>query len=108
MKINSEKLFDYINKLANNEQVKFKVFYYDDYITEVYWDGKDFNWESGTFTSGAFFDKNFDFYVIEEDKEIEKIDTMLFLKEPYPVEVTILFTKIQELIDEVNKLKENK
>lgn len=69
MKINSVELFDYIDNLKRGEQVKFRVYYDDNYVTEVLWDGEDFQWDAGTFTSGAFFNSLYDFEVIEEKKE---------------------------------------
>lgn len=65
MKINSEKLWDYIFNLATDEKVKFKVYYDDCYLTEIYWDGENFNWEAGRFTSGAFFNPLYYFEIIE-------------------------------------------
>lgn len=120
MKINSKDLFNYISNLKLNEKVKFKVWYDDCYITEIFWDGENFNWESGDFTSGAFFDSRFDFEIIEEHKKIENV---LFEKHyegngkcylQYPDSKfkyympSQFIDKINELIDEVNKLKENK
>jgi hypothetical protein len=119
MKINSKDLFNYISNLKLNEKVKFKVWYDDCYITEIFWDGENFNWESRDFTSGAFFDSLFDFEIIEEDKKIEKLKIKdgkitgnwengnyycYTLSSPQAV----IVNKLNELVDEVNKLKENK
>ena len=119
MKINSKDLFNYINNLKSNEKVKFKVYYNDCYITEVYWDGGNFKWESGQFASGAFFDSHFDFEIIEEDKKIEKLkiengkivgnwENGSIYNYTLSAPQTVIVKKINELIDEVNKLKENK
>ena len=59
MKVNSENLYKYINDLATDEKVKFKVYYDDNYVTQVYWNGESFEWDTGTFTSGAFFNPFF-------------------------------------------------
>lgn len=89
MKVNSEHLFKYINELATNQKVKFKVYYDDCYTTEVLWNGECFEWDTGTFTSEAFFNPLYDFEVIEEDKKID----ILELKE-----------KIYELQSEIDLL----
>lgn len=73
MKINSENLWSYINDLATNQKVKFKVYYDDFYKTEVLWNGENFEWDTGTFTSEAFFNPLYDFEVIEEKPKFETI-----------------------------------
>lgn len=104
MKINSEKLWDYIFNLATNEKVKFRVYYANNYLTNIFWDGENFNWESGMFTSGAFFNPLYDFEVIEEDKKIEKLDKNRYIGTDLSVEDD-MFDKINELIEEIEKLK---
>lgn len=75
MKINSKELFNYINELPTGKKVKFAVYYDDNYIAEVKWDGKNFNLESGMFTSGAFFSPLYDFKILNEtDDEFEDIE----------------------------------
>ena len=75
MKINSEHLYKYINELATNEKVKFNVYYDDQYVTQIYWNGESFEWDTGTFTSEAFFNPLYDFIPIEEEKKIpEKLE----------------------------------
>ena len=109
MKINSEHLFKYINELATNQKVKFKVYYDDSYVTEVLWNGESFEWDAGTFTSEAFFNPLYDFEVIEEDKKIEKLMDKLNRSEmgdDFYYHIMRNRIKINELIDEVNKLKE--
>ena len=77
MKINSEKLYDFINNLGTDEKVRFKVFYDDNYVTEIYWDGENFRWEPGTFTTGALFNPLYDFVEVEEEKKIpEKLKSL--------------------------------
>jgi len=76
MKINSEKLWKYINEeLGTYDKVKFNVYYDDDYVTQIYWNGENFEWESGRFTSEAFFNPLYDFEVIEGEKIPEKLGT---------------------------------
>jgi len=77
MKINSEHLYKYINELATNEKVKFNVYYDDQYVTQIYWNGESFEWETGTFTSEAFFNPLYDFIPIEEEKKIPEKLKML-------------------------------
>lgn len=94
MKINSETLFEFINNLGTNEKVKFKVYYDDNYVTEIYWDGENFNWEPGTFNSGAFFNPLYDFEEILEDKP-KKVEQIMTKKAKYD--------DINELVQEVFK-----
>lgn len=101
MKINSEKLWDYIFNLATDEKVRFEVYCDDFYSTEILWNGEEFEWESGTFTSKAFFNPMYDFIPIEEEKEKE-IEKIIICK----AEHGYLANKINELIDEIKKLKE--
>ena len=103
MKVNSEHLYNYINDLATDEKVKFKVYYDDSYVTEIYWNGESFEWDTGTFTSEAFFNPLYDFEVIEEDKKIEKLDTkdLLICDDYQNIILNFGFTwsKINEIID---------
>lgn len=69
MKINSKNLYEYINELATNEKVNFKVYYDDTYMTDILWNGNSFQWEPGLFTSEAFFNPLYDFEVIEDKQE---------------------------------------
>lgn len=112
MKVNSEHLYNYINDLATDEKVKFKVYYDDSYVTEIYWNGESFEWDTGTFTSEAFFNPLYDFEVIEEDKKIRKICTFPGLDDydyayedgnrPNNVKIN---NKMEELlIDKINKI----
>ena len=114
MKVNSEKLWDYIFNLATDEKVRFKVYCDDIYFAEILWNGEEFEWESGTFTSRAFFNPMYDFVPIEEEKEIEKLqkptlDEYIHItgEDLYKQDMK-LYDKIDELIDEVKKLKEDK
>lgn len=124
MKINSEKLWDYIFNLATDEKVKFKVYYDDCYLTEIYWDGENFNWEAGRFTSGAFFNPLYDFEVIEEyepfKEGIETIDkwaeyVIRALRNDEDITnwqiknyISVLMATQNQIIDKLNKLKGDK
>ncbi|MBQ7139955.1 MAG: hypothetical protein IJO32_00450 [Bacilli bacterium] len=116
MKINSEELYKFINELGTNEKVRFKVYYDDNYVTEVLWNGDSFEWETGTFTSEAFFNPLYDFEEIKEEKEIEKIilnsdgDIVYYEngeKHRFTTnkQTKYLTHKINEIIDEINRLK---
>lgn len=117
MKVNSEELWAYVNDLGTYEKVKFKVYYADCYTTDILWNGENFEWESGKFTSEAFFNPLYDFIPIEEEKEIEEIIILTddanmkyvankeYKKLSYS-QVDLLFAnKFNEIIKEVNKLK---
>ena len=103
MKVNSEHLYEYINDLATDEKVKFKVYYDDYYVTEIYWNGESFEWDTGTFTSEAFFNPLYDFEVIEEDKKIERISEITFRNSTDNIKEEVLLYKINEIIDYINK-----
>lgn len=107
MKINSKDLFNYINNLKPTDKIKFKVYYDDCYVTDILWDGENFNWESGRFTSGAFFNSLYDFETIEEEKEIEKIGKIYdgFTDSYYDTCLETTIKKVDEIIDVVNKIK---
>jgi len=104
MKINSEKLYDFINNLGTDEKVRFKVFYDDNYVTEIYWDGENFRWEPGTFISEAFFNPLYDFIPIEEEKKIpDKLGVCAYvdgeIAYSWSKSEAVLKTKINEIID---------
>jgi hypothetical protein len=103
MKINSEKLFNYINELPTGKKVKFAVYYDDNYTTEVDWDGENFNWENGMFTSGAFFNQLYDFEILNEtDDEFEDIKITDICHKEYGD----IYSKINQLIRNQKKIIE--
>ena len=113
MKINSRDLFDYINGYLDNKEAKFKVFHNGNYVTDIFWDGENFNWDSGTFTSGAFFDQLYNFYLIEEDKQIEKLPIWATRREDKEYtnleeHILVVARKVDELICKVNNMENNK
>jgi hypothetical protein len=79
--------------------VKFKVYFDDVYLTDLLWDGNNFSWESGTFSSGAFFNPFCEFEMIET--KIEKLNG-------YVASNKEIHDKLNEVIDELNLLKNNK
>ena len=67
MKINSRQLWKYIFDLDDIKEIKFKIYKDDVYTgTIIKWDGENFWWEPGTFSTGSFFDPTCDFEIIEE------------------------------------------
>lgn len=98
-KINSENLWAFINNLGTDEKVKFNVFFDDNYITKIYWNGEYFEWEEGTFTSEAFFNPLYDFVEITEDNKLED-------RFEFSLSNGIWTTKqASELIDNLSKLE---
>ena len=79
MKINSKDLWKYINdELGTYDKVKLNVYYDDVYVTQIYWNGENFEWEPGRFTSEAFFNPLYDFVEVEEENKIpEKLDVLV-------------------------------
>ena len=110
-KINSKDLHDYVNELEYGKEVKFKVYRGNSYITDIYWNGVDFCWESGKFTSGAFFDYDYWFEPIED--KIEKLNIQLNDNDENKVncyrsknlECELAF-KINEIIDKLNSIEQ--
>ena len=101
MKINSEKLWEYINEeLGTYDKVKFNVYYDDNYVTQIYWNGENFEWESGRFTSEAFFNPLYDFVPIEEKKKIpEKLQGSCDMTTSEICRMNNIEVKINEIID---------
>ena len=110
MKVNSEKLWDYIFDLPSGKKVRFKVYHDDVYFTEILWNGIEFEWASGTFSSGAFFSPLYDFIPVEEEKEIEHYNLVDNYKNMSDKIIANNFEHINEelewLVREIKKLKE--
>ena len=106
MKVNSETLYELINDGTIKENTKFEVYRDDIYITVIEFDGYDFNWDSGCFTSGMFYDPLVEFKeIIEEEKEIERLklnDSDVWTGKS---DGELIVEKINELIDTINELK---
>lgn len=117
MKVNSETLYELINDGTIHENTKLKVYRDDIYIISIEYDGYDFNWDAGTFTSGMFYDPLVEFEIIEEEKEIEELNYRLdydtYDKCKYDIDKVMTLIrpilenkeKINELVREVRKLK---
>ena len=112
------KIIDLLNKIANGEEVPKKIKYNN---IELEYDEKDEDYYS--YYGGGLFEykfgncKNFlndEAEIIEETKKIEKIARCDSIKMKHYGELykpteneEILRIKINELIDEINNLKEN-
>lgn len=117
MKVNSESLYEFINDGIIKANTKIKVYKDDIYITTITFDGYDFIWETGTFTSGMLFNPLVDFEIIEEEKEIEELEKDVeYFERPekeYPDRIEKRYyydkdkmgDKINELVRELNKIK---
>ena len=103
------KIIDLLNKIANGEEVPKEIFY-----KKQWWKYNPNNDYEGTDWGGCFLnnvlicDLNDEVEIIEE-KEIEKLDITDRRKweDCTPLTVEIM-AKINELIDEIKKLKEGK
>lgn len=99
------KIIDLLNKIANGEEVPKKIKYNDE-IWEYYKDLGDYirAGKPNTLFTMYYIHKilNNEVEIIEEDKKIEQIYTLNNESD----EFRVLANKINELIDEVNKLKE--
>ena len=102
------KIITLFNKIANNEKVPKKIkfrgetYYYSDADKFYYQNGfsmyRDFYWGGNCL--------NDEVEIIEEEKEIEKI-TLQF-SETQKEKNRLFKDKINELVDEINKLKKEK
>jgi hypothetical protein len=110
------KLIDIFNKIANDEPVPKKVKFNDEiYTYKPEW--KDYADEDEHY--GLFVDTisntyqitkmlNEEIEIIEEDKKIEKLDCVNKKDGYSTIDFDMVQDKINELIDEVNKLKGDK
>lgn len=115
MKVNSENLYELINDGTIKVNTKIKVYKDDIYVTTITFDGYDFIWETGTFTSGMLFNPLCDFEIIEEEKEIEELNSetkdkwFVRLENGDTLEISsfinLFNNKINELVRELNKIK---
>lgn len=118
------KVIDLLVKIANNEGVPKKIKYQD-----KIWEYKEYNGDyknEGTFLFEYLFKKfntkyfiNYGVKIIEEDKKIEKIKSngdefysdyieTWISKNKTDAYCEFLMNKINELVDEINKMKEGK
>lgn len=112
MKIKTIKIIDLFNMLANFEEMPEKIKYWGiDYSWNRF--DKDYQKGNGELLFGnmkGIYHLNDEIVIIEEEKEIEKIDiTKAYLSSNFHEnvleDIATLQTKVNELIDEINKLK---
>ena len=107
------KIIDLLNKIANDEEVPKTIRWYDEFYNdydEISNDYKVFVYEK---LKNNVWDLNDELEIIEEKKKIEKIARCDDVKMTHYGELykpteneEILRIKINELIDEINNLKE--
>lgn len=117
MKVHGGTLYEFINNGTIKAGTKLKVYEDDNYITTITFDGYDFVWESGIFTSGMLFNPLCDFEILEEEKEIEELsllgDPRVTCEDSFLSRILTnnnkehneIINKINELVREVNKIK---
>lgn len=120
MKVNGIELLQMIKEEKIKSNTEIKVWFnhrIKEYITTLWFDGIDLNWQPTTFYARYFYHQNIEFEIIEEEKEIEEIIILTddanmkyvankeYRKLSYS-QVDLLFAnKFNEIIKEVNKLK---
>ena len=103
------KIIDLFNKIANNEKVPKKIRYFGE-IYE-YSEEMKFYYQNGFSMYRDFFTEgnclNDEVEIIEEEKEIEKIGKIYdgFTDSYYDTCLETTIKKVDELVDEINKLK---
>lgn len=116
------KMIDLLNRIAVNEVIPYRIYYNEniynyDGETQNYYKSLNFtkDWLIGEDITALLNDE---VEIIEEPKKIEKIDEILMINDLIPPygeneykawkNIIIQQNKINELIDEINNLKENK
>lgn len=114
------KVIDLLNKIANKEVVpaNIRIRGQEFYICDKHTTNNDYDFQNndGTYLMEylgefAYITDYLNCEVITGDKKIEKItkcDLAISINDIYNDNVDVLMNKINELIDEVNKLKEEK
>lgn len=110
MKVHGGTLYEFINNGTIKAGTKLKVYEDDNYITTITFDGYDFVWESGIFTSGMLFNPLCDFEILEEEKEIEEFKLQCTIANHYSKEniqclANEMVRKMNKLREELNNLK---
>ena len=106
------KIIDLFNKIANNEKLPKKIRYFGEiyeYSEEMkFYYQNGFSMYRDFFTEGNYL--NDEIEIIEEEKEIEKIGKIYdgFTDSYYDTCLEKVIKKVDELVDEVNKLKKEK
>lgn len=106
------KIIDLFNKIANNEKLPKKIRYFGEiyeYSEEMkFYYQNGFSMYRDFFTEGNCLNDKVE--IIEEEKEIEKIGKIYdgFTDSYYDTCLEKVIKKVDELVDEVNKLKKEK
>ena len=106
------KIIDLFNKIANNEKVPKKIRYFGqiyEYSEEMkFYYQNGFSMYRDFFTEGNCL--NDEVEIIEEEKEMEKIGKIYdgFTDSYYDTCLEKTIKKVDELVDEINKLKKEK
>ena len=109
MKIKTIKIIDLFNMLANFEEMPEKIKYWGiDYSWNRF--DKDYQKGNGELLFGnmkGIYHLNDEIVIIEEEKEIEKIGKIYdgFTDSYYDTCLETTIKKVDEIIDEINKLK---
>ena len=100
------KIIDLLNKIANSEEVPKRI----KYCGNIYEYNDEFYYMNGYSLYRDFYTEgnclNYEVEIIEENKKIEKLDIDKMLQIKKWKRDKNAWKKINELIDEVNKLKE--
>ncbi len=104
------KVIDLLNKITNEEDVPKKIQVYDDIFVfnnynKVY-DHQETRTNLLSIYNGHIL--NYEVAIIEEDKGIEKIDGEYFERAGINYKSTLLKEKLDELIDKINEMREDK
>lgn len=105
-RINSETLYELINDGVIKAGTKLKVYKDDVISTEIMFDGYDFQWQTGTLTSGDFFNPLVEFEIFEDidlKKEISKLQSEIDLLSN---EIGSYHNMIHSMRDRNNYMKE--
>lgn len=104
------KVIDLLNKIANGEEVPKKIKYEKDtyiHIDNYCYYCEDTNLILSDRIFAEYSKLNDEVEIIEEDKKIEKIEGIYAVDHKWQSENNNIFVKkINELIDEINNLKE--
>ena len=110
------KIIDLFNKIANNEKVPKKIKYFGQVFE--YSEEMKFYYQNGFSMYRDFFSEgnclNDEIEIIEEEKEMEKLGKNFTFEDctneltKSDWQVSVISQKINELVDEINKLKKEK
>ena len=111
------KIIDLLNKIANGEELPKTIRWYDKFYND--YDEISNNYKAFVYErlKNEFWNLNDEVEILEEPKKIEKINEILMINDLIPPygeneykawkNIIIQQNKINELIDEINNLKES-